>query len=188
MKWFVRAVAFAFLFLSMDRDYFFVGGIDWFRSQNSGASWDQITKWSNNNNLAALNCSLVHADQHGLYFRPGNNNQAIVVNDGGVAYCSNLQTASSTANFTENEGGMITTQFYRVAQSGTDFPGSDYVAGGTQDNGSYAIIASNNNQTAGTELTGGDGAVGYFFVYMGDTLFTATTEWVLAAMGTLNGQ
>ena len=39
---------------------------------------------------AALNCSLVHADQHGLYFRPGNPNQAIVVNDGGVAYASNL--------------------------------------------------------------------------------------------------
>ena len=153
-------------------DIVYVGGIDWFRSQNSGASWDQITKWSNNNNLAALNCSLVHADQHGLYFRPGNNNQAIVVNDGGVAYCSNLQTASSTANFTENEGGMITTQFYRVAQSGTDFPGSDYVAGGTQDNGSYAIIASNNNQTAGTELTGGDGAETVFDQVGGDYMLT----------------
>ena len=36
----------------------YVGGIDWFRSQNGGSSWSQITKWSNNNNLAALNSSL----------------------------------------------------------------------------------------------------------------------------------
>ena len=37
-----------------------------------------------------LNCSVVHADQHGLYFRPGSPNQAIVVNDGGVGYASSL--------------------------------------------------------------------------------------------------
>ena len=76
---------------------------------------------------------MIHADQHGLYFRPGNPNQAIVVNDGGVAYVSSLSDADTNDRFTENERGMITTQFYTVAQSGLDFPGNDYIIGGTQD-------------------------------------------------------
>ena len=53
---------------------------------------------------------------------------------------------ADTNNFIENEAGMITTQFYTVAQSGLDFPGNDYIIGGTQDNGSYALIDSNQNQ------------------------------------------
>ena len=57
---------------------------------------------------------------------------------------------------------MVTTQFYSVAQSGQDFSGSDYVIGGTQDNGSYALIDSNQNLTSGTETTGGDGAESVF--------------------------
>ena len=40
----------------------------------------------------------------------------------------------------------------------TGFFGSDYVIGGTQDNGSYALIDSVQNLTSGTETTGGDGA------------------------------
>ena len=150
----------------------YVGGIDWFRSQNGGSSWSQITKWSNNNNLAALNCSLVHADQHGLYFRPGAPNQAIVVNDGGVAYASNLSDASTNNRFTENEGGMITTQFYTVAQSPIDFAGDDYIAGGTQDNGSYALVNSNKNKTPSTFLFGGDGAETVFDQVGGEYLIT----------------
>ena len=153
-------------------DILYVGGIDWFRSQNGGSSWSQITKWSNNNNLAALNCSLVHADQHGLYFRPGAPNQAIVVNDGGVAYASSLSDAATNNRFTENEAGMITTQFYTVAQSPIGFSGNDYVAGGTQDNGSYALINSNKNKTSGSELTGGDGAETVFDQVGGDYLIS----------------
>ena len=155
-----------------NNDILYVGGIDWFRSQNGGSSWSQITKWSNNNNLAALNCSLVHADQHGFYFRRGNPNQAIVVNDGGVAYASSLSDAATNNRFTENEGGMITTQFYTVAQSPIGFAGSDYVIGGTQDNGSYALVNSNKNKTSGTFLYGGDGAETVFDQVGGDYLLT----------------
>ncbi|MFL2611196.1 MAG: Ig-like domain-containing protein [Flavobacteriaceae bacterium] len=144
-------------------DIIYVGGINWHRSQNGGTSWSQISKWTTPwYGYGALNTSIVHADMHGLYFRPGNSNQAMVVGDGGVSYSSSLSTASNTANFIDNEGGMITTQFYTVAQSGDDFAGNDYVIGGTQDNGSYALINSNNNNTAGTETTGGDGAESVF--------------------------
>ena len=145
-------------------DRIYVGGINWHRSQNGGTSWSQLSKWTNfaGYGYPAINTSIVHADMHGLYFRPGSPNQAMVVGDGGVGYSSSLSTASNTANFIDNEGGMITTQFYSVAQSGDDFAGSDYVIGGSQDNGSYALINSNNNNTAGTETTGGDGAESVF--------------------------
>tara|TARA_B100000575_G_scaffold46385_1_gene33544 strand:+ start:3031 stop:9417 length:6387 start_codon:yes stop_codon:yes gene_type:complete len=145
-------------------DIIYVGGINWHRSQNSGASWSQISKWTNfaGYGYPAINSSIVHADMHGLYFRPGSPNQAMVVGDGGVGYSANLATASTTNNFIDNEAGMVTTQFYSVAQSGQDFSGSDYVIGGSQDNGSYALINSNQNLTAGTETTGGDGAESAF--------------------------
>ncbi|MDG1385866.1 MAG: Ig-like domain-containing protein, partial [Flavobacteriaceae bacterium] len=142
----------------------YVGGIDWFRSQNAGSDWSQITKWSNNNLLSTLDCSVVHADQHGLYFKPGpgNSNEAIVVNDGGVYYSSSLSTASDTSTFTEMEKNMITTQFYAVAQSPTDFAGADWIIGGTQDNGTYSVMNSNQNKTDGTEIQTGDGGDTFF--------------------------
>ena len=142
----------------------YVGGIDWFRSQNAGSDWSQITKWSNNNLLSTLDCSVVHADQHGLYFKPGpgNSNEAIVVNDGGVYYSSSLSTAPATNTFTEMEKNMITTQFYAVAQSPTDFAGADWIIGGTQDNGTYSVINSNQNKTDGTEIQTGDGGDTFF--------------------------
>ena len=153
-----------------DDQILYVGGIDWFRSQNGGSDWSQITKWSNNNNLLNLNCSIVHADQHGLYFKPGvgNSNKAIVVNDGGVYYSSSLSTASDTSTFTEMEKNMITTQFYAVAQSPPDFAGADWIIGGTQDNGTYSLINSNQNKTDGTSIQGGDGGDTFFDQVGGD--------------------
>ena len=114
----------------------------------------------------------MHADQHGLYFRPSSPNEAIVVNDGGVAYSSNLANASSTSSFFETEAGMITTQFYTVGQSPQDFAGDDWIIGGTQDNGSYALMNSNNNKTGGTEIQSGDGAESVFDQVGGDFYIT----------------
>jgi len=150
-------------------DILYVGGIDWFRSQNGGTSWSQITRWSQfNPGLFGKPYSVVHADQHGLYFKPGDPNKAIVVNDGGVAYSSSLSTASDTSTFGDREKELITLQFYTVAQSPPDFAGNDYIVGGTQDNGTWSIIASANNKTNGTEVQGGDGAATVFDQVGGD--------------------
>ena len=144
-------------------DIVYVGGINWHRSQNGGQNWSQITKWSDNPSMNVLNISKVHADQHGLYFRPGNSDQAVVVSDGGVAYCSQLSTASSTAKFNEIEGNYVTTQFYRVAQTPPSFPGNDMIFGGTQDNGTYRFDSPGINlMGALDELPGGDGAATFF--------------------------
>ena len=145
-------------------DIVYAGGINWHRSQDGGSNWSQITKWNNSSFWfpSSLNISVVHADQHGMYFRPGNSNQAIVVSDGGVAYSSSLSTASSTLTFTEMEDNFITTQFYRVAQTPADFAGSDMVIGGTQDNGTYSLTNPQTNKTNGVTVATGDGAATFF--------------------------
>ena len=153
-----------------DDDIVYLGGIDWHRSTDGGQNWTQISKWSNNNNLFSLNVSRIHADQHGLYFRPGNTNQAVVVNDGGVAYVSSLSAASnSTTAFNEIEDNFITSQFYTAAQTPSGFPGDDLIFGGTQDNGTYRITNSSQNKSAGVNIyPGGDGAATFFDQVGGD--------------------
>ena len=70
---FTRSQAFYNLMIEVDPtndSTAYVGGIDLFRTTDSGANWSQISKWSNNNNLAALNVPYVHADQHEMIFHP----------------------------------------------------------------------------------------------------------------------
>ena len=144
-----------------DDNIVYAGGINWFRSQNGGSSWSQISKWANAFGMEVVP-SVVHADQHGMYFDPNDSDKAIVVNDGGVSYCTSLSTASNTITFSDREKDLITTQFYTVAQSPPGFEGTDYIIGGTQDNGTWSIIASNKARTDGTEVQGGDGAATFF--------------------------
>ncbi|MDC0642985.1 Ig-like domain-containing protein [Flavobacteriaceae bacterium] len=154
----------------------YAGGINWHRSEDGGQSWSQISKWA----PSCLSCwfptslksSIVHADQHGLYFHPSDSNKAIVVNDGGVAYASSLSTASSTSVFTDMEDNFITTQFYRVAQTPPDFAGTDLVIGGTQDNGTFSLTNPQLNKTNGTTVSGGDGAATFFDQIGGDYMIT----------------
>ena len=135
----------------------YVGGIDWHVSTDGGSTWDQMTRW---NSSLIRNYSVVHADQHGLYFRPGNNNQAVVVNDGGVAFVSNLASATTQDVFTTQEKDFITTQFYSVAQTPEGYA-TDFVTGGTQDNGSHRIANPNNTPANSNEISGGDGGYTY---------------------------
>lgn len=68
---FTRGQAFYDLMIEVDPNndnVAYVGGIDLFKTTDSGGTWEQISKWSNNNNLASLNVSQVHADQHALTF------------------------------------------------------------------------------------------------------------------------
>ena len=153
-----------------DDNIVYAGGINWHRSDDGGATWEQITKW---NNSAAwfpnvTNISVSHADQHGLYFRPNNPDQAVVVNDGGVAYSSSLSQATNTITFSDRENNFITTQFYRVAQTPDDFAGDDLVLGGTQDNGTYQLSNPGQTKTAANTIQGGDGAATFFDQVGGD--------------------
>lgn len=134
----------------------YVGGIDLFRSNDSGNNWSQISKWSDNNNLADLNCSIVHADQHAFTFRPGNNNEAVIGCDGGVYYASGLSTAHDNDVFTAMNSDYNVTQFYYggYGQSTTN----ELIIAGAQDNGSQFINNAIAGTNSSTEVFGGDGA------------------------------
>ncbi len=157
---FARGQAFYNLMLEVDptNDVIaYVGGIDLFRTTDSGTTWTQISKWSNNNNLRNLNVPLVHADQHGWAFHPTDPNIAVNGNDGGVYYASSLSSASNsiTAISSRNLGYNVT-QFYNGAIGQSISP--EYLLAGSQDNGTQLIDATSSKINSSVRVTGGDGA------------------------------
>jgi hypothetical protein len=137
----------------------YVGGIDLFVSINNGATWTQISKWSNNNNLGALQVPLVHADQHAIVFRPGSNGtQAALGNDGGVFFANNLAAASgNTSAIQSRNRDYVTTQFYTGTIDGGGGSNGDDLAGGTQDNGTQVRVNASAGTNPFTDQTSGDG-------------------------------
>ena len=146
-------------------DILYAGGIDLFRSSDSGMSWDQMSKWSNNNLLRNKNIPLVHADQHALVFHPTDSDKAIIGNDGGVFFASSLSEAVQS-NIPNNSiearnKDYNTMQFYNgaIAQDIT----SDVIIAGSQDNGTQFINgATKAPSNPAVEVFGGDGA--YTFI------------------------
>lgn len=148
-------------------DVLYAGGIDLFRSVNGGSSWQQISKWIDSSALGLddLQVSEVHADQHAIFFDPNNTNKAVIANDGGVYYSSNLSSAASNVNAIKSRNnGYNITQFYSsaIGQSTTE----EMLLGGAQDNGSLlaATIVNNsldfsavNGENTFIDIFGGDG-------------------------------
>ncbi len=132
----------------------YVGGIDIFKSTNSGGAWSQISKWSNNNDLATLNVPLVHADQHAIVFAPGMANRVIFGNDGGVFYSNDGGTSNSVRN-----NGYNVTQFYKGAIN--QQTSTDKLLAGAQDNGSQLINGAPPGIGSSIEVTGGDGCYAF---------------------------
>jgi hypothetical protein len=159
---FARGQAFYNLMIESDPtndNIVYAGGINLFRSTDSGQTWEQISKWSNNANQNQLPVSLVHADHHVMKFRPGNTNQAIFGHDGGVSYARDLAAASTSDVFITPINNYITTQFYSIAVAPSSFASGDYFLGGTQDNGTQLI--QNGNPVA-IGVLGGDGAHSFY--------------------------
>lgn len=158
---YARGQAFYNLPIEVDQnDNLYVGGIDLFRSTDDGATWTQISKWSNNNALAALNVPLVHADHHAIVFRPGtgNENQAVFGNDGGIYYTPDITAAQTSMDITSRNRDYNVTQFYYGAIDPADGGDGDDIAGGTQDNGTPLSVDSGAGANSFTDLFGGDGA------------------------------
>jgi hypothetical protein len=126
-----------------------IGGLDAYRSTNSGASWTKISAWASYPNSA-------HADQHMMLEHPAfdgvTNNTVYFANDGGVQRATNVFTVSNTSGWTNLAVGLAITQFYGCAIS----PISSVVMGGAQDNGtSRGTTISGLN--GWTQPGGGDG-------------------------------
>ncbi len=124
----------------------YVGGIDVSRSTNGGTSWSTISYWT------GACRDYVHADQHGMMFKPGSSTEAILGNDGGVYRSANLTAGTPTFDFKSDNYNV--TQFYACAMHPA--AGQDYYLAGAQDNGSHQFNVGGMNST--TEVTGGDGA------------------------------
>jgi|CoawatStandDraft_6_1074263.scaffolds.fasta_scaffold01880_3 hypothetical protein len=156
---FTRGQAFYDLLLRVDPNddkIIYVGGIDLFRSEDSGTTWSQISKWSNNNNLSALQVSRVHADQHGMAF--SSSSKMVFSNDGGVYFSDDTGTVISP-----RKKGYNTLQFYTVGVAPTTaFAGDEYFLAGAQDNGTLLISDANVGVNSFAETQGGDGAYSFF--------------------------
>ncbi len=158
---FTRGQSFYDLLLEVDPvndNIAYVGGIDLFRTSNSGTSWSQISKWSNNNALSGLNISEVHADMHALAFHPSTANVAIIGNDGGVFYARTLSGASvSTTAIASRNKDYNVTQFYSGAIG--QLTTTDMLLAGAQDNGSQFVDATaGSGANSFVDVYGGDGA------------------------------
>lgn len=125
-----------------------IGGIDILRSTNGGTEWDLISYWTGECDV------LVHADQHAMVFRPGNPNEAIFGNDGGVYYSADVGDADADPDFVAMNTDYNVTQFYSIALAGD--AASNYMLAGAQDNGTQRFRNPGVNAT--DEPTGGDGA------------------------------
>jgi PKD repeat protein len=124
----------------------FVGGVDLFKTTNSGTTWQQIAHW-----YGGFGFQEVHADQHIALFEPGNSEVIYFGNDGGI-YRSGNATAVIPTIATKHDNYNVT-QFYACAMH----PGaySNHFLAGAQDNGSHRFSSGGIGPT--TEVTGGDG-------------------------------
>lgn len=129
-----------------NKDTVIVGGIDLWRSTDSGATLTRMSEWWNAPSSA-------HADQHRIVHHPNfngtTNRIAWFGNDGGIYRANNVYTAAGTSGWQELNNGLRITQFY-----GGSANAAGVVYGGTQDNGTLRF---HGDSEAWIESFGGDG-------------------------------
>ncbi len=103
------------------------GGINIWKSDDLGYSYEKETHWQYENNTQDL--PVVHADHHDMRYNPITK-ELFVTNDGGIYKYSD-------GHWTDLTDGMSITQFYRLGLSASS-PG--FLIAGAQDNGSSALI------------------------------------------------
>jgi hypothetical protein len=145
----------------LDATKVWAGGIDLFRSDDSGQNWKIASVWWANATKAAYN----HADHHVLVFHPGYNggtNQTLYSgNDGGLYRTDNARGDTTTETCSDSaskiswislNNGLGITQYYY----GAVYPGGKTFFGGAQDNGTTrGTLAAGANAWA--SMLGGDG-------------------------------
>jgi trimeric autotransporter adhesin len=127
----------------------YVGGIEVFRSTNSGSAWTQLSDWTVNPGSTNGALDGMHSDQHCIAFAPGQETRVIFGNDGGIYYSNN-----SGGTLIDRNNGYNVTQFYKggISQSGTV-----KLLAGAQDNGSQLINPAPAGVGSAGRVTGGDG-------------------------------
>ncbi|QQS65460.1 MAG: T9SS type A sorting domain-containing protein [Chlorobiota bacterium] len=142
---FTRGQAWYDLALSVDPNNsstLLIGGINLFKSTNSGANWSQLSHW-----YGGYGKQYVHADNHSIVFKPGNSSIIYFGNDGGIFSSTNGGSTISSKN-----SNYCVTQLFACATH----PTSNLFLSGAQDNGSFKYNSLTLN--TGNQVTGGDGA------------------------------
>ncbi|MCW5885334.1 MAG: T9SS type A sorting domain-containing protein [Candidatus Kapabacteria bacterium] len=104
-----------------DKNVVFIGGVNVWRTTNSGSSWSCVAHWYGQGGRPE-----VHADHHHLRFA-GTSNRLYSGHDGGID-----RTTNNGSSWTWLGSGLKITQFYRLGVSQTN---SNFVIAGSQDNG-----------------------------------------------------
>jgi len=127
----------------LDPTFVVVGGIDLWRSTNSGMTFTQISRWQDAPGSSA------HADHHMIVAHPGFNNttnrNVYFANDGGIYLAGNVATVTQTSGWTQLNNNLGITQFYGAAGNFIDDAfgnPSPVIYGGAQDNGTLAYFGS----------------------------------------------
>ncbi len=134
-----------------DPDVVWIGGTNLYRSTDGGQSFSLVGGYATPYTYGSYDTH--HADQHALAFYPNDPNRMLSGHDGGISRSSNA--LSEPKVWTSLNNGYLTSQFYAVAIDPE--PGSDYIVGGLQDNGSWSTSTAN-AQTPWSRQFGGDGA------------------------------
>ena len=130
-----------------DPTFVLIGGVELWRSTNSGQNFAQI---SNSQSAPTMSA---HADHHMIVAHPGFNNTTnktvFFGNDGGIYRTNDVSTVAQTTGWTNLNNSLGITQFYGAAGNS-----AGVIIGGTQDNGS---LRSASNPNTWTSTVGGDG-------------------------------
>ncbi len=121
-----------------NEDLVYVGGINLWRSDDGGVTWDVDGSSGNGSNY-----SYMHVDQHALEFNP-HTHVAYAGNDGGLyKYMNSLNT------WVDISDGLEISQFYNLGLSQSN---PDRLVAGAQDNGTEMLT-----NTTWEAIMGGDG-------------------------------
>ena len=134
-----------------DPNVVWVGGTNLYRSVDGGASFERVGGYASPYSFALY--PRHHVDQHAMSFYPNNPSAMISGNDGGLFRTLNVLESPQSWNSLNN--GYLTTQFYAVAIDPE--PGSDFLVGGLQDNGTWSTTSTNPDITWSREFSGDGG-------------------------------
>ncbi|WP_298949433.1 T9SS type A sorting domain-containing protein [uncultured Polaribacter sp.] len=145
-----------------DENEVYVGGINTFKTLDSGDFWFKISSWES---FYDSSVSYAHADIHNIIFRP-NHNQLLISTDGGIFYSPDNSTIQTKIGIVPRNLNFNITQYYSGA---LDPINDNIIIGGAQDNGTTLLFDPGISDTE--EILGGDG--GFSFI---DQTATNATE------------
>ncbi|MFC2106981.1 T9SS type A sorting domain-containing protein [Bacteroidota bacterium] len=137
-----------------DPDHIYVGGLDVWKSENGGTSWNHVSDWSLM--YWGGGSEYVHADQHISVFKPGSSDEIIFGSDGGVFYTDD--GTSNSPDFEQMNQSYNSLQFYTCAIH--PVAGENKYIGGLQDNGT--LYYNDSPLDINDMVDGGDGALCFY--------------------------